>query len=379
MGFKNKIFILPLILLSLLIYILNFDSFAIEESNKLTNVNISDYLKRYKSFDKQWGLKNSGQTYRKAGTPGIDINYVEYLKIMQSGHMETVKIAVLDTYIYTEHKDLEENILLINGSNKFKKLKNIDINDEKYYHGTHIAGIIGASHNGTEILGIVPKVKIIPLNIMSNEANIDTIIEAIEYAEKMGARVVNCSWSVKEYSEELYNTIKDSNMLFVVAAGNDSKSIDEYPLYPASFNLKNVITVASIDNTGELSNFSNYGNKVSVAAPGEYIYSTLPNNQYGYSYGTSIATAFVTGLAGLIFSVEPTLKAEEVVSLIERGVLPLESLKGKIKTSGIINVSNTLNILECSLNQENRHEDIKENFIKFVMFILHISRKMLHI
>ena len=45
MGFKNKIFILPLILLSLLIYILNFDSFAIEESNKLTNVNISDYLK----------------------------------------------------------------------------------------------------------------------------------------------------------------------------------------------------------------------------------------------------------------------------------------------------------------------------------------------
>ena len=94
MGFKNKIFILPLILLSLLIYILNFDSFAIEESNKLTNVNISDYLKRYKSFDKQWGLKNSGQTYRKAGTPGIDINYVEYLKIMQSGHMETVKIAV---------------------------------------------------------------------------------------------------------------------------------------------------------------------------------------------------------------------------------------------------------------------------------------------
>ena len=58
---------------------------------------------------------------------------------------------------------------------------------------------------------------------MSNEANIDTIIEAIEYAEKMGARVVNCSWSVKEYSEELYNTIKDSNMLFVVAAGNDSK------------------------------------------------------------------------------------------------------------------------------------------------------------
>ena len=68
-----------------------------------------------------------------------------------------------------------------------------------------------------------------------------------------------------------------------MVAAEYSKSIDEYPLYPASFNLKNVITVASIDNT-ELSNFSNYGNKVSVAAPGEYIYSTLPNNQYGYSY-----------------------------------------------------------------------------------------------
>ncbi len=98
----------------------------------------------------------------------------------------------------------------------------------------------------------------------------------------MGAQIVNCSWGSNDNNQALQEAIEESGMLFICAAGNSSSNIDETLVYPAAFDCENIITVASINQAGNLSGFSNYGETaVDVAAPGENIISTTPENEYG--------------------------------------------------------------------------------------------------
>ena len=170
-------------------------------------------------------------------------------------------------------------------------------------HGTHIAGIIAAGINGIGIQGVAPNVTILPIKFMNgDEGTVFNAIKAIEYAEMMGADIVNCSWGSQSYSQFLYNYMNNSNMLFVCAAGNDGVDAQEFPEYPAMYELDNIISVGATDEAGELATFSNYGQGVNIAAPGKNIYSTLPENTYGYMDGTSMAAPFVTGAAALLLS-----------------------------------------------------------------------------
>ncbi|MCR6546230.1 S8 family peptidase [Dehalobacterium formicoaceticum] len=274
-------------------------------------------------------------------------------------------VALLDTGIDVSHYDLENNIWKnkgeiagngidddgngyvddVNGWNftdNSNKVQNVSKNE---WHGTHIAGIIGSEKdNETEIAGISPGAKIMPLKVFADgEAYTSDIIDAIEYASQMGAQIANCSWSSAFENNALKGVMRESNLIFVAAAGNNGWDIDKQSVFPASFDLDNIITVASINDEGFLSAFSNYGQaSVDIAAPGENIISTIPGNDVGFKDGTSMAAAFVSGEIALLLGQNSQLSKDEIRSKILNFSDKMSSLIGKTYNSSKINVENAV-------------------------------------
>jgi len=219
-------------------------------------------------------------------------------------------------------------------------------------HGTHCAGTIGAvANNGQGVAGVMWEVRIMPLKFMSATGSGYTsdAVAAILYANRNGASVISNSWGGSGSSTTLKNAIDSSSALVVCAAGNDAKNTDSSPFYPASYTSPQVLAVAASTATDTLASFSNYGTKsVDVAAPGEYIYSTVPGNKYGYKSGTSMATPHVAGLAGLIEAYQPGITYSEVKGAILDSVDKKTSLQGKVLTSGRVNARNVLDSLRAA-------------------------------
>lgn len=241
-------------------------------------------------YSLQWGLN---------GSNGIDIEPVWSYEKGSS----TICVGVIDTGI-SQHEDLVGN--LVQG---YSFVGATNDTEDVHGHGTHVAGIIGAvGNNNIGISGVAPNIDIMPLKI-SNTSSWETskVIAAINYAQSLwgGAKqvdIINFSgWNFSNDSA-LYSAIDNYSGLFVTIAGNDHSNIDINPNYPGSFNIDNMITVGSIDSDGDRSSFSNYGTTVDIYAPGGSIYSTLPNNRYGYMSGTSMAAPHVTGVAALMLS-----------------------------------------------------------------------------
>ncbi len=128
--------------------------------------------------------------------------------------------------------------------------------------------------------------------------------DAIRYAVRQGAKVINASFGSSSKSNALQDAVEyaqDKGVLLVVAAGNDGEDIDKHPVYPASFGNANILTVAASTSADKLASFSNYGDEaVDVAAAGEDIVSTYLGNRYATLSGTSMAAPLVAGMAGLL-------------------------------------------------------------------------------
>lgn len=286
----------------------------------------------------------------------------------------TITIAVIDTGVEYNHDDLK-NVMWVNtkeipgngvdddgngyiddiyGINMLVRLKDGtpsgDIRDS-HSHGTHVAGTIGSeSNNGIGIAGIASNVKIMAIRAVPNngdESDID-VAEALIYAANNGAKVVNCSFGKKqnEGGKLIPETLEHLNKLgvtVVVAAGNDRTNNDRVLQYPASFQADNLISVASTTNKGELSSFSNYGEKtVHLAAPGSSIYSTVPRNKYGSMSGTSMASPAVAGLVAEVLSFHPSLTPIEVRDLLMRSSVKSNNLKRKTVSGGRADLLNAL-------------------------------------
>lgn len=238
-------------------------------------------------------------------------------------------------------------------------------------HGTHVAGIIAAErNNGKGMNGVANNVKIMAIRSTPNGDEYDKDVAlAIRYAADNGAKVINASFgkSFSPHSEWVYDALKyaaEKDVLFVHAAGNDSDDIDVAPNFPndaigAGPELtNNVITVGSLSEkygSNMVSDFSNYGKvNVDVFAPGSDIYSTMPENEYDLSSGTSMAAPNVAGVAALIRSQYPSLTASQVKKVLMDSGLPIKAKvtvgkKGEVKslseisTSGrIVNAYNAL-------------------------------------
>ncbi|WP_397364128.1 S8 family peptidase [Olleya sp. R77988] len=199
-------------------------------------------------------------------------------------------------------------------------------------HGTHVAGIIAAErNNGLGANGVANNVKIMAIRAVPNGDEYDKdIAKAIRYAVDNGAKVINGSFgkSYSNHPEWVRDAIKyasDKGVIFVHAAGNDSKDVDTKPNFPDdNVNYVEVgntyIRVGSLApsyGTKLVSGFSNYGKKnVDVFAPGSQIYSTTPENEYHANSGTSMAAPAVAGVAALVWSQYPKLKASQVKQII---------------------------------------------------------------
>ncbi len=179
-------------------------------------------------------------------------------------------------------------------------------------HGTHVAGIIAAEHEDSEVRdadyvqGLAPESRILPLAFIGSlgGGTLYDAIRAIDYAVMQGVDIINASWGGAACSPELARKIKDlesHNILFVAAAGNRGIDIDRFPEYPAAFNFPHQITVGSIGRSGLMADHSNFGDQhVHIFAPGVDIFSTVPFSGHEALTGTSMAAPFVSGALALL-------------------------------------------------------------------------------
>ena len=325
-------------------------------------------------FGNLWGLLNTGQTVDgRNGTPGADINAVPAWDVTTGSRSNIV--AILDTGIDVTHPDLAANIFSAPrqftvtisgaqltcpaGTRGFNAMLNTCNAVDDNGHGTHVAGIIGAvGNNSIGVTGVSWAANMLPLKVLDSTGTGTTTdaIEAIEFAigvkNTLGAdgnvRVLNLSWGGGVFSQALNDAIQAANtndMLVVASAGSGGNNNDVTPHYPASSTSPNVISVAAVDNTGELAFYSNYGpSSVDLAAPGDFTYSTLPNGTYDYLGGTSIAAPFVSGTASLMLTACPSNTAALKAALLET-VEPVASLNGKTVTGGRLDAGRAL--AEC--------------------------------
>ncbi|MBK5442725.1 S8 family peptidase [Peribacillus sp. TH24] len=236
-------------------------------------------------------------------------------------------VAIIDDGIDRNHEDLKGKI--DRPYDAVRNRKNIVPVGE---HGTHIAGIIaGSANNDLGGTGVAPNIKIMPINVFNGKyADTADIIEAIHYAVQQGADIINMSLGETSYSEALNKAVQEAyskGLLIVAAAGNEGdmgKSVQR--VYPAAFS--HVISVAATDSKDKRTSYSNYHSTVDIAAPGDYILSTLPGNRYGWMSGTSMATPMVAGVAALVWSNEPKLTKYEVEYRLYDSALDLGT-KGK--------------------------------------------------
>ena len=340
------------------------------DSYEIDSVQQVQALPNDSQFSDLWALHNSGQS---GGTVGADIDAANAWNI--STGSRNVVVAVLDTGVDYTHADLAANIWTNStdvAGNALDDDNNGFVNDVHGYnfyddtgdamddsgHGTHVAGILGASgNNGQGVTGVNWSVSIMSLKFLGADGSGYTsdAVRAINYATMMrtqygvNIRVINASWGGGGFNQALSDAIQAAGaagILVVAAAGNTPTNNDTAPQYPANYCLSNVISVAATDRTDHLASFSSYGaSTVQLAAPGVGIYSTYPGNSYTYLSGTSMATPEVAGVAALAWSVAPNATVAQIRSAILQGVDQLPSLAGKVSTGGRLNAYNTLRLL----------------------------------
>ncbi|MCO4792189.1 MAG: S8 family serine peptidase [Bacteriovoracaceae bacterium] len=321
-------------------------------------------------FEKQWGLSNTGQNLQRStgdltriqipGIPGSDINW-DLLEGRTFNQDREVIVAVIDSGLDINHPDLEgrvwsnpvcENLSEeeklkkpCNGRNFLAKSEELigDVKDDTG-HGTHVSGIIAANINGTGAVGVAVKnVKIMPLKVLSKETTnfvynnrliTDIVADAMAFAVQNKANVINLSMGWPKLIEtprmkRALGLAQKAGIPIIAAAGNNNKDV---PTYPCTN--RGVICVGSIDNQGKLSEFSNYGGKIDILAPGEHIVSLYPTAKesrslrvggYEVKKGTSQASPFVAAIAATIKLVHPDSSLDEIKARL------LNSSKGSQK------------------------------------------------
>lgn len=333
------------------------------------------------------------------------------MRIMESTGEQDVKYSTLKNELTEYIADLKRKVENANGEPEDMRAKIVgddldDINDRFYgnnditgqfaFHGTHVAGIIGAiRNNNLGMDGVADNVRIMAVKVVpeGDERDKDVAL-GIRYAVDNGAQIINMSFGKgfspqKQWVDDAIKYAEEKGVLLIHAAGNDGEDIDSVNNYPTpNFNdgtvAKNVITVGAMGNgrgDTKVAPFSNYGKKnVDLFAPGVQIYSTIPGgNKYGSASGTSMASPVVAGVAALVLSYYPDLSATQLKYILEKSATALPdgttevNLPGdrneKIaftelsKTGGLVNVYEALK-LAATIKGENHKQKAKMKPIK---------------
>jgi len=268
-------------------------------------------------LDKQWALAK--------------IQAPDAWQITSGG--QDILIAVLDTGIDQTHIDLAGKVI---ANINFTQSPTVD---DVNGHGTHIAGIIGAiANNSSGIAGLAYSCSLMNVKVADDIGfcNAEEVAKGIIWAVDNGAKVINMSLTFVKPNQALEDAVNYAwrkGAVLVCAAGNDGGST---PVYPASS--ANCLAITSTNSDDLLGQLAKHGDWVDVAAPGVNIYSTLPDNSFGYKSGTSMAAAYIAGVAGLLFSVASDtngngLLNDEVRNMIESScdeIGTLDIAKGRV-------------------------------------------------
>lgn len=315
-------------------------------------------------FAEQWALQSTGQS---GGQPGSDVGAVAAWSVT-TGSPSTV-VAVIDSGIDFTHPDLRLNQWTNTREKDKGRAKDDDRNGytddlngwdwvtgsgivrDAQGHGTAIAGVIAAQGgNQVGIAGVMWRAGLMSLRVLdaTGTGDVASAVEAIDYAAAMGARVINCSWGTEGESQALRDAIHRAGqrgVLVVTSAGNGGRDIDGTPYYPSSFDLPNLIAVASSDQFDNLAPFSNWGaTRVAVAAPGVDVLTTKMGGGYWTVSGTSASAPLVAGIAGLVNTAHPGAGAADVRRAIVEGARRVVTLEGKVSAAGVVSAAGALRV-----------------------------------
>jgi subtilisin family serine protease/alpha-tubulin suppressor-like RCC1 family protein/uncharacterized membrane protein len=278
----------------------------------------------------------------------------------------SVIVAVIDTGIDYNHKDLQGNIWKNPGeiANNRKDDDGNGYVDDVYgwdfcnndnnpmdgnRHGTHVAGTIAAaSDNGLQVAGVAWNTKLVALKFLSDRGwgSISDAIDAVAYCTAMDFPISNNSWGGGGSSRAMKEAIDRAGQnghLFCAAAGNSGTNNDSRPHYPSSYVSPNVLSVAASDSADRLASFTCYGKtSVDMAAPGVSILNLVPNNRLARLSGTSMATPHVAGAAALVLSMNQNAGFAELKRTLMDSVDPIKSYEGKMVAPGRLNLLKAL-------------------------------------
>ena len=251
-------------------------------------------------LDQQWGLTAIGAPSVWSITRGAGVT-----------------VAVIDSGS-GPHPDLDAN--LDAGRTMFGSIDSAGVIDvDLAGHGSHVAGIIAAvANNAIGGSGVAPQSRILPIRVLDGQGSGDSkdVSKAVRFAADSGAKVINLSLGGATESASLTAAIQyaaDHNVLIVAAAGNGSA--DSTPKWPGASDL--TIAVTAVDRNNSVTSFDQRGDYIDLAAPGALILSTA-SNDYKIQSGTSMAAAFVTGAAALLFAAQPSITAAQVRDILQR-------------------------------------------------------------
>jgi subtilisin family serine protease len=226
---------------------------------------------------------------------------------------ESVVVAVVDSGVYPHHPDLAPK--LVPGWNFVKD--NADTADV-LGHGTGVAGAVAAAtNNGIGVAGVSWGSRVMPLVAVNSGdyAAYSDIAAAIQYAADHGVRVINVSIGGPNSSITVQKAVDYAwNKGALVFAAAMNRGVSE-PYYPAA--CARAVAVSATDSNDRLASFSNFGEWITLAAPGTGILSTADGGGYSYWNGTSFASPIAAGVAALILSVNPALTNEQVLAILK--------------------------------------------------------------
>lgn len=267
-------------------------------------------------FDRQYALQNTGQSFTNTkgdifvagGKVDADVDAVEAWTVTTGSG---IKVAVLDSGVASDNPDIAPKVVARANYSSSATKTGDPIAQDYYGHGTHVAGIVAATHNTAGVAGVCPGCTVLAGKVLSDSGvgSSSGLANGIDWAVSNGAKVINMSLGVRASRtlETAVNNAWNAGVVLVAAAGNGGNQTKIYPgAYP------NVIAVAATDNSDVKASFSTYGASwVDVAAPGVNVYSTFPNHPFalagpnnrsqGYDVGngTSMSAPIVAATAAL--------------------------------------------------------------------------------
>ncbi|MEB3299039.1 MAG: S8 family serine peptidase [Candidatus Sericytochromatia bacterium] len=255
-------------------------------------------------LERQWALAPGHLDARSAWARGLDGG-------------ERV-VAILDTGVDPSHPDLKGRVLP-----GWNALTRTDDSMDREGHGTHVAGILAAAgDDGVGVAGLCWRLKILPVKVMDRgRGNDAAALEGLAWAVRQGASIINMSLNsadtrLSPFYARAAAWARDQGAWVVASAGNDGGAVTQ----PA--NTPEVLAVAAVGRDDRRCRWSNHGQAVALAAPGEGILSCLPGGRWGMDSGTSMAAPFVSGALAMLLEAHPGAPRERIRALLRQATRP---------------------------------------------------------